>query len=49
MLRAKQIEDKNTLMPHINKEAAKRFVRSSLWEPKQKRFKKDNEKQTQES
>lgn len=49
MMRAKQIEDRNALMPHINKEAAKRFVRSGLWEPKQKRFKKDNEKQTGES
>ncbi|XP_076246831.1 nuclear nucleic acid-binding protein C1D isoform X2 [Calliopsis andreniformis] len=34
MLRAKQIEDRNTLMPRINKDAAKRFVRSGLWEMK---------------
>ncbi|EFN81162.1 nuclear nucleic acid-binding protein C1D [Harpegnathos saltator] len=49
MLRAKQIEDRNTLMPHINKEAAKRFVRSGLWEPKQKRLKKNDEKQPEQS
>ncbi|XP_012529177.1 nuclear nucleic acid-binding protein C1D [Monomorium pharaonis] len=32
MVRAKQISDKNTLMPRVNKGAAKRFVRNSLWE-----------------
>lgn len=36
MVRAKQISDKNTLMPRINKDAAKRFMRNSLWELKQK-------------
>ncbi|XP_014602005.1 PREDICTED: nuclear nucleic acid-binding protein C1D-like [Polistes canadensis] len=34
MLRAKQIEDKKTLMPRINKNAAQRFIRNSLWESK---------------
>ncbi|XP_015172159.1 PREDICTED: nuclear nucleic acid-binding protein C1D-like [Polistes dominula] len=34
MIRAKQIEDKKTLMPRINKNAAKRFIRNSLWESK---------------
>ncbi|KAL0112485.1 hypothetical protein PUN28_012065 [Cardiocondyla obscurior] len=36
MIRAKQINDKNTLMPRINKDVAKRFVRSGLWDLKQK-------------
>ncbi|XP_014484695.1 PREDICTED: nuclear nucleic acid-binding protein C1D-like [Dinoponera quadriceps] len=49
MIRAKQIEDRNTIMPHVDKEAAKRFVRSGLWEPKQKRLKRDNGKQTEMS
>jgi len=35
MVRAKQINDKNTLMPRINKDAAERFMRNSLWELKQ--------------
>jgi len=39
MVRAKQINDKNTLMPRVNKDAAKRFMRNSLWELKQR---KDN-------
>lgn len=34
MVRAKQINDRNTLMPRVNKNAAKRFVRNSLWQPK---------------
>ncbi|XP_076167141.1 nuclear nucleic acid-binding protein C1D [Ptiloglossa arizonensis] len=34
MTRAKQIEDRNTLMPRINKDAAQRFVRNGLWEMK---------------
>ncbi|XP_020289401.1 nuclear nucleic acid-binding protein C1D-like [Pseudomyrmex gracilis] len=37
MLRAKQISDRKLLMPRVNKDAAKRFVRSSLWEPNQKK------------
>lgn len=39
MIRAKQIAERKTLMPHINKDAAKRFIRSGLWEPKQKKQK----------
>lgn len=39
MVRAKQINDKNTLMPRVNKDAAKRFIRNSLWELKQKKHK----------
>jgi len=42
MMRAKQINDRKTLMPRLNKDAAKRFVRSGLWEPKQKK-QKNNE------
>lgn len=37
MGRAKQINDRNTLMPRINKDAAQRFVRSGLWDPKKNR------------
>ncbi|XP_076753125.1 nuclear nucleic acid-binding protein C1D [Xylocopa sonorina] len=37
MARAKQINDRNTLMPRINKNAAQRFVRSGLWEMKNKK------------
>lgn len=44
MVRAKQIEDKSTLMPRINKDAAKRFMRNSLWELKRK---EDNGKSTE--
>lgn len=40
MIRAKQINDKNTLMPRVNKDAAKRFVRNGLWEPKDKKKRK---------
>lgn len=36
MLRAKQINDRKTLMPRINKGAAQRFVRNGLWEIKKK-------------
>ncbi|XP_017891865.1 nuclear nucleic acid-binding protein C1D-like [Ceratina calcarata] len=36
MLRAKQINDRKTLMPRINKDAAQRFVRNGLWEIKKK-------------
>ncbi|XP_017756428.1 PREDICTED: nuclear nucleic acid-binding protein C1D-like [Eufriesea mexicana] len=36
MARAKQINDRNTLMPRVNKDAAQRFVRNSLWEIKNK-------------
>ncbi|XP_043263898.1 nuclear nucleic acid-binding protein C1D-like isoform X2 [Colletes gigas] len=34
MTRAKQIEERITLMPRINKDAAQRFVRNGLWEMK---------------
>ncbi|XP_076625310.1 nuclear nucleic acid-binding protein C1D [Colletes latitarsis] len=37
MTRAKQIEERNTLMPRINKDAAQRFVRNGLWEMKNKK------------
>ncbi|KAF3430000.1 hypothetical protein E2986_08151 [Frieseomelitta varia] len=37
MARAKQINDKKTIMPHINKDAAQRFVRHGLWELKNKK------------
>jgi exosome complex protein LRP1 len=33
MARAKQIHDRNTIMPRLNKDAAKRFIRSGLWVP----------------
>lgn len=32
MMRAKQINDRNTLMPRVNKEVAQRFIRNGLWE-----------------
>lgn len=37
MTRAKQINDKNTFMPRVNKDAAQRFVRNGLWEMKNKK------------
>ncbi|KAL6426169.1 nuclear nucleic acid-binding protein C1D-like [Cataglyphis hispanica] len=37
MIRAKQISDRNTLMPRINKDVANRFVKKSLWELKKKK------------
>lgn len=37
MGRAKQIHDRNTLMPRVNKDVAQRFIRSGLWDPKQNR------------
>lgn len=36
MARAKQIHDRNTIMPRLNKDAAQRFIRSGLWTPVQK-------------
>ncbi|XP_018054352.1 PREDICTED: nuclear nucleic acid-binding protein C1D-like [Atta colombica] len=39
MIRAKQINDKNTLMPRVDINVAKRFMRNSLWEPKEKKHK----------
>ncbi|KAJ8668803.1 hypothetical protein QAD02_000062 [Eretmocerus hayati] len=33
MVRAKQIHDRNTRMPRLNRDAAQRFIRSSLWVP----------------
>lgn len=32
MIRAKQIKDRDTIMPRVDKDAAQRFVRSGLWE-----------------
>lgn len=53
MTRSKQINDRKTLMPRINKNSAKRFVRNSLWEPKQKKNKPEEtnveEKKTEKS
>ncbi|XP_070158953.1 nuclear nucleic acid-binding protein C1D [Polyergus mexicanus] len=37
MIRAKQIHDRNTLMPRINKDVANRLVKNSLWELKKKK------------
>lgn len=37
MTRAKQINDRNTLMPRVNKDAAQRLVRNGLWELKNKK------------
>ncbi|XP_029039929.1 nuclear nucleic acid-binding protein C1D-like [Osmia bicornis bicornis] len=37
MARAKQISDRNSLMPRVNKDVAKRFVRNSLWEINKKK------------
>ncbi|GLH15702.1 Uncharacterized protein GBIM_20155 [Gryllus bimaculatus] len=34
--RAKQVYDRKYVMKHIDKEAAGRFIRSGLWEPKEK-------------
>ncbi|XP_011504613.1 PREDICTED: nuclear nucleic acid-binding protein C1D-like [Ceratosolen solmsi marchali] len=36
MARAKQIHDRNTKMPRINKDVAKRFIKHELWDPKSK-------------
>ena len=36
MARAKQIHDRNTIMPRINRDAAQRFIRSGLWVPVQR-------------
>ena len=54
MVRSKQIEDRNTLMPRLNKDAAKRFVRNGLWEIKNnkqgsKNSKDKNERNSTES
>lgn len=35
-VRARQIHDRRTIMPRIDKGAAKRFVKSGLWQPKAK-------------
>ncbi|XP_014209908.1 nuclear nucleic acid-binding protein C1D [Copidosoma floridanum] len=35
MARAKQIHDRNTIMPRLNVDAAQRFIRSGLWTPVQ--------------
>ncbi|XP_015119317.1 nuclear nucleic acid-binding protein C1D [Diachasma alloeum] len=36
MVRAQEIKDTKTKMPRLNRDAAQRFVRSGLWEPKKK-------------
>jgi len=33
MMRSQQIKDKKTIMPRINVNAAKRFIRNGLWTP----------------
>lgn len=48
MIRAKQINDRNTLRPRINKDVAKRLVKNSLWELKQKEV-ASKEKETENS
>lgn len=34
--KAKQVQDRRTIMPHIDVAAARRFIRSGLWQPNQK-------------
>lgn len=34
--KAKQVQDRRTIMPRINVPAAQRFIRSGLWEPKRR-------------
>jgi exosome complex protein LRP1 len=34
--RAKQVQDRKTIMPRIDKAAAQRFIRSGLWQPNQR-------------
>jgi exosome complex protein LRP1 len=34
--KAKQVQDRRTIMPHIDVAAAQRFIRSGLWQPNQK-------------
>ena len=46
MVRAKEINDRNTKMPRLNKEAAKRFVRNGLWEPQENTQSTDQEEKT---
>ncbi|XP_076686773.1 nuclear nucleic acid-binding protein C1D [Andrena cerasifolii] len=48
MVRSKQIEDRNTLMPRLNKDAAKRFVRNGLWEIKNNKQGSKNSKDKNE-
>jgi exosome complex protein LRP1 len=33
--KAKQVQDRKTIMPHIDVAAAQRFIRSGLWQPNQ--------------
>ncbi|XP_048514176.1 nuclear nucleic acid-binding protein C1D isoform X2 [Athalia rosae] len=33
MVRAKQIKERDTIMPRVKRDVAQRFVRSGLWEP----------------
>ena len=46
MARAKEANDRNTKMPRINKDAAQRFVRSGLWEPRDDTDSRDEEEKT---
>ncbi|XP_033230121.1 nuclear nucleic acid-binding protein C1D [Belonocnema kinseyi] len=46
MGRAKEINDSNTKMPRLNKEVAKRFVRSGLWEPRENAESGEQEEKT---
>lgn len=36
MTKSKQIHDRRTIMPRIDQNVAKRFIRSGLWDPKDK-------------
>ncbi|XP_011302487.1 nuclear nucleic acid-binding protein C1D [Fopius arisanus] len=50
MIRAQEIKDKKTKMPRLNRDAAQRFVRSGLWDPKNraKRGREDEDQCQQE-
>ncbi|XP_054014716.1 nuclear nucleic acid-binding protein C1D-like [Hylaeus anthracinus] len=49
MTRAKQIEDRNTLMPRINKDAAQKFVRNGLWDARNNKQKYKDIKHTNDN
>ncbi|XP_015431346.1 PREDICTED: nuclear nucleic acid-binding protein C1D-like [Dufourea novaeangliae] len=49
MTRAKQIEERNTLMPRVNKDAAQRFVRNGLWDVRNRKRKHDEVEDKNES
>ncbi|XP_053980302.1 nuclear nucleic acid-binding protein C1D-like [Hylaeus volcanicus] len=49
MTRAKQIEDRNTLMPRINKDVAQKFVRNGLWDARNNQQKYKDIKHTNDN